>query len=62
MLKTDLLIATEAEPESEVKVEQLHAISLCIEMLPPEGLDVQTIQKITSVVEKVFTEHFERSG
>jgi hypothetical protein len=62
LVKTDLLIATEAEPESEVKVEQLHAIGLCIESLPPEALDAQTMQKITTVVEKVFTEHFERSA
>lgn len=48
--------------ESEVKVEQLHAISLCIEMLPPEGLDSETMLKITSVVEKVFNDHFERSA
>lgn len=62
LVKTDLLIATEAEPESEVKVEQLHAIGLCIELLPPEALDSDTILKITGVVEKVFTEHFERSA
>ncbi len=62
MIKNDLLIAAEAEPESDVKCDQLFAIASCIELLPPEALDGETINKITNVVEKVFLEHFERSA
>ena len=62
MLKNEILIATEAEPEAEVKCEQLFAIASSIELLPVEAFDVETIKKITTVVEKVFTEHFERSA
>jgi hypothetical protein len=62
LLKTDLLIATEAEPESEVKCEQLFALAAAIELVPPEAMDAETIHKITSVTEKVFNEHFERSA
>ncbi|CAL8124033.1 unnamed protein product [Orchesella dallaii] len=61
MLKNDLLIATDAEPESDVKCDQLFAIASSVELVPPEALDTETIKKITSVVEKVFSEHFERS-
>jgi hypothetical protein len=62
MLKSEVLIATEAEPEAEVKCEQLFAIASSIELLPKEAFDVETIEKITTVVEKVFTDHFERSA
>jgi len=39
LISTDLLIATEAEPESEVKSEQLLAIAATIEIVPPDAMD-----------------------
>lgn len=62
ILKNDLLLATEAETESEVKCDQLFALASSIELIPAEALDPDTINKITTVVEKVFMEHFERSA
>jgi len=61
-LKAEFFTATEAENEVEVKSEQLYALSCCIEILPREALDHETIIKLTSLVEKVFEEHFVKSA
>jgi len=61
-IKTELFIATEGEVEPEVKSEQLVAIAAAVDILPREAFDAETIHKMTGIVEKVFTEHFERSA
>lgn len=62
LFKTDLFIAIEAEPESDVRCEQLFAVASAVEILPKEGLIAEDVKKITTVVEKVFVEHFEKSA
>jgi len=61
-IKNELFMATESESEAEVKSEQLYAMAGAVEILPREAFDHETIQKMTTIVEKVFTEHFERSA
>jgi len=61
-VKEELFNATESEPETDVKSEQLFAIAAAVELLPHEVLDPETVKKITTIVEKVFMEHFERSA
>jgi len=61
-IKAELFVATEGEIEPEVKSEQLVAIASAVEILPREAIDPETIVKMTAIVEKVFTDHFERSA
>jgi hypothetical protein len=61
-VKEALFVATEAEPETDVKSDQLFAIASAVELLPHEVLDPETVKKITTLVGKVFMEHFERSA
>lgn len=61
-VKGELFMAAEGEMEADVRCEQLSAIAAAVEILPREAFDAETMQKMTSIVEKVFTEHFEKSA
>lgn len=56
-----LLQAIETEPESEVLSEHMYAMAKCIEVLGSGCLDEDQIKELMKMLDKVFTNHFERA-
>ena len=57
----DILKAMETEPEKDVLAEQLAALAKCIEGLGNGCLSEEMIALLVKIIDRLFTEHFERS-
>ena len=57
----DILKAMDTEPEKDVQAEQLASLAKCIESLGSGCLNDELMAELVKILDRLFTEHFQRS-